>query len=231
MTKERRHPNTGPGDWLRRKKRGLTRLRPHWVQGRVSHFRLETGHKKAFAFLCCLNPVSKPLDFAPGLLVHGHCRGVERQMRAAPDQAGPQFGGSDTGPEIEAESSKTPTRRIRGWEISGLAQGDRGSGITPSVARSLGKPVTTQRGHLRRRGRGRTRKERAHRSAHLEIPKFGAFPLSQIFEFQARPPRSSLFSANFLTSPPSASVRGSCYSAVRIYVVRSVGEKADIREG
>ena len=44
MTKERRHPHTGPGDWLRRKKRGLTRLRPHWVQGRVSHFRLETGY-------------------------------------------------------------------------------------------------------------------------------------------------------------------------------------------
>ena len=43
VTKERRHPHTGPGDWLRRKKRGLTRLRPHWVQGRVSHFRLETG--------------------------------------------------------------------------------------------------------------------------------------------------------------------------------------------
>ena len=28
---------------LEEKKRGLTRLRPHWVQGRVSHFRLETG--------------------------------------------------------------------------------------------------------------------------------------------------------------------------------------------
>ena len=37
-------PSCGVGDWLRRKKRGLTRLRPHWVQGRVSHFRLETGH-------------------------------------------------------------------------------------------------------------------------------------------------------------------------------------------
>ena len=46
MTKERRHPHTGPGDWLRRKKRGLTRLRPHWVQGRASHFRLETGRQK-----------------------------------------------------------------------------------------------------------------------------------------------------------------------------------------
>ena len=38
----RRHPHAGPGDWLR-KKRGLTRLRPHCDEGRVSHFRLETG--------------------------------------------------------------------------------------------------------------------------------------------------------------------------------------------
>ena len=33
----------------------------------------------------------------------------------------------------------------------GISAGDRGSGITPSAAGSLGTPVTTQRGHLRRR--------------------------------------------------------------------------------
>ena len=57
--------HAGSGDWLRRKKRGLTRLRPHWVQGRVSHFRLETGYGTSVP-LCrktqhsCLTVVTTP---------------------------------------------------------------------------------------------------------------------------------------------------------------------------
>ena len=45
-------------------------------------------HKKAFAFLCRLNPISKSPDFAPDLPVQDHRRGAERQIRAAPNSGG-----------------------------------------------------------------------------------------------------------------------------------------------
>ena len=223
--------HTGPGDWLRRKKRGLTRLRRHWVQGRVSHFRLETGQLKSFRFFMLPESCQQTLGFRAW-----STRPRSLQGRRTADEGGTRSGraavrgiryrAGDRGRVIEDANS--PDQGLGNLGVSARGSRIRDYAQCRGKSREACYDPTRAPG---RRDRGRTRKERTHRSAHLEIPKFGAFPLSQIFEFQARPPRSSLFSANFLTSPPSGSVRGSCYSAVRIYVVRSVGEKADIREG
>ena len=59
------------------------------------------GIKTAFAFLCCLNPVSRPPDCAPDL--------------PSRITAGARFGRSDTGPEIDAAGQDQGSIRATVW--------------------------------------------------------------------------------------------------------------------